>query len=54
MNKIIKFFKIFNLFVFCLQMIYNKRIINEYKLVNFIEIWKYCKEWEENNERNNT
>ena len=54
MNKIIKFFKTLDLFIFCLKMISSERIICNYKLDSIFEIWKYCKEWEENNERNNT
>lgn len=40
-----KFFKILNLFLFCLQCIYsgNKIKLDKY---NIIELWKYCERWE--------
>ena len=50
MKNIKKFFNILGLFIFCLRMIYSGVTLksdNNYKLDTFVDIWNYCKQWEE-------
>ena len=49
LSKLNQFFHILSNFVFCLVMIwqgFNVNISNK-KPLSYIELWRYCKEWQE-------
>lgn len=47
MNKIKKFFRILSLFIFCIRMIYTGQHLKINEPCSFMELWNYCKKWEE-------